>query len=140
MVGRAPTGLPGPRARRAELSPWEGALLRDMVSPGLEHYPCYSNKLPLWSCASYMPNKLYASHTDRTHCDRVEDARTVAAGEDVPLGMGPSGLRRYLPGARGDESLLGRRFDRLSRFHHPSRATTWSAQNPAGFSLRLGAH
>src|ERR1035437_5666344 len=29
----------------------------------------------------------------------------VAAQE----GMGPSGLRRYLPGARGDESLLGRR-------------------------------
>ena len=49
MVPLAPGSTFGTRARRVELSPLEGALLRDMVSPGLEHYPWYCNKLPLWS-------------------------------------------------------------------------------------------
>ena len=49
MVLLASAGFPELRARRVELSPLEGALLRDMVSPGLEHYLCYCNKLPLWS-------------------------------------------------------------------------------------------
>lgn len=48
-------------------------------------------------CAPCTPSQLYTPYTDRTHCDRVEDARTVAAGEDVAVERGRPRVPRYFP-------------------------------------------